>query len=116
MDGLVKPLLQNVNFPVVSANIIAKNQLASNITRYFFPSTTLEVGSEKVGIVGYTTKETPVLSNPGMLSLCSEFKCYSSSQVLFLFYYKDGDISATITSVLAPHLYVLDIVQKMNVI
>uniref|UniRef100_A0A8D0DVU1 Snake venom 5'-nucleotidase n=1 Tax=Salvator merianae TaxID=96440 RepID=A0A8D0DVU1_SALMN len=65
VDGLLDPLLKNVNFPVVSANIRAKRQLASNITGYFLPYKILQVGTEQVGIVGYTSKETPVLSNPG---------------------------------------------------
>ncbi|XP_042299369.1 snake venom 5'-nucleotidase-like [Sceloporus undulatus] len=65
VEGLLNPLLKNVNFPVVSANIKASKQLASNITGYFFPYTIINVGTEKVGIVGYTTKETPVLSDPG---------------------------------------------------
>lgn len=68
VDGLVDPLLKNVNFPILSANIKARKRLASNITGYFLPYKILTIGSEKVGIVGYTTKETPVLSNPGMLS------------------------------------------------
>lgn len=62
------PLLKNVNFSVLSANIKASKQLANKITGYFLPYTILNVGSERVGIVGYTTKETPVLSNPGMHS------------------------------------------------
>ncbi|XP_028578749.2 5'-nucleotidase [Podarcis muralis] len=65
VNGLLDPLLKNVKFPVVSANIKANQKLASNITGYFLPYKILEVGSEKVGIVGYTSKETPVLSNPG---------------------------------------------------
>ncbi|XP_053143200.1 5'-nucleotidase isoform X2 [Hemicordylus capensis] len=65
VDGLLDPLLKNVNFSIVSANIKAKKRVASKITGYFLPYKILNVGSEKVGIVGYTTKETPVLSNPG---------------------------------------------------
>nr|XP_056712167.1 5'-nucleotidase [Euleptes europaea] len=65
VDGLLDPLLKNANFPILSANMKASKQLANNITRYFFPYTILNVSSERVGIVGYTTKETPVLSNPG---------------------------------------------------
>ncbi|XP_007427924.1 5'-nucleotidase [Python bivittatus] len=65
VEGLLDPLLKYVNFPIVSANIKAKKQLANNITGYFLPYKIINVGSEKVGIVGYTTKETPVLSNPG---------------------------------------------------
>ncbi|XP_015264873.1 PREDICTED: 5'-nucleotidase [Gekko japonicus] len=64
-DGLLDPLLKNLKFPILSANIKASKQLANNFTGYFFPYTILNVGSERVGIVGYTTKETPFLSNPG---------------------------------------------------
>ncbi|XP_063168612.1 5'-nucleotidase [Candoia aspera] len=65
LEGLLDPLLKYVNFSIVSANIKVKKQLANNITGYFLPYKIINVGSEKVGIVGYTTKETPVLSNPG---------------------------------------------------
>ncbi|XP_060092644.1 5'-nucleotidase [Heteronotia binoei] len=65
VDGLLDPLLKNLNFSVLSANIKASEQLATNISGYFLPYKILNVGSERVGVVGYTTKETPVLSNPG---------------------------------------------------
>ncbi|XP_062980980.1 5'-nucleotidase [Elgaria multicarinata webbii] len=65
VDGLLDPLLKNVNFSVVSANIKANKRLASRISGYVLPYKIIKVGSESVGIVGYTTKETPVLSNPG---------------------------------------------------
>ncbi|XP_067416836.1 5'-nucleotidase isoform X2 [Emydura macquarii macquarii] len=65
LDGLLDPLLKNVNFSILSANIKASKSVASNITGYFQPYKILHVGSEKIGIVGYTTKETPLLSNPG---------------------------------------------------
>uniref|UniRef100_A0A8D0H4L0 Snake venom 5'-nucleotidase n=1 Tax=Sphenodon punctatus TaxID=8508 RepID=A0A8D0H4L0_SPHPU len=65
VDGLLDPLLKNVNFSIVSANIKASRKLANNITGYFMPFKIVHFGSEKVGIVGYTTKETPFLSNPG---------------------------------------------------
>ncbi|KAG8582144.1 hypothetical protein GDO81_007938 [Engystomops pustulosus] len=55
----------NVNFPVLSANIKSDNHIASNITGYFQPFKILDVGGEKIAIVGYTSKETPVLSDPG---------------------------------------------------
>uniref|UniRef100_A0A0B8RXZ9 Snake venom 5'-nucleotidase n=1 Tax=Philothamnus irregularis TaxID=1899461 RepID=A0A0B8RXZ9_9SAUR len=65
LDGLLDPLLKYVNFPILSANIKPKGPVASNISGYILPYKIIDVGSEKVGIIGYTTKETPVLSNPG---------------------------------------------------
>ncbi|KAG2468322.1 V5NTD nucleotidase, partial [Polypterus senegalus] len=66
IEGLVSPFLQQVKFPVLSANIIANETIASNISGYYLPYRILTVGSEKVGIVGYTTKETPTLSQSGL--------------------------------------------------
>uniref|UniRef100_A0A8D2KW63 Snake venom 5'-nucleotidase n=1 Tax=Varanus komodoensis TaxID=61221 RepID=A0A8D2KW63_VARKO len=65
VDGLLDPLLKNINCSVVSANIKASKRLAKRIDGYYLPYKILKVGSERIGIVGYTTKETPVLSNPG---------------------------------------------------
>ncbi|XP_070810299.1 5'-nucleotidase isoform X2 [Pituophis catenifer annectens] len=65
LDGLLDPLLKHVNFPILSANIKPKGPVASNISGYILPYKIINVGTEKVGIIGYTTKETPVLSNPG---------------------------------------------------
>ncbi|XP_063299133.1 5'-nucleotidase [Pelobates fuscus] len=63
--GLLNPFLMKVQFPILSANIRAEKQVAPNITGYYLPYKILEVGPEKIGIVGYTSKETPVLSDPG---------------------------------------------------
>ncbi|XP_069462438.1 5'-nucleotidase [Ambystoma mexicanum] len=65
VDGLLTPFLKNVTFPILSANIHPDKVLASQLAGYFKPYTILNVGSEKVGIVGYTSKETPVLSDSG---------------------------------------------------
>uniref|UniRef100_A0A8C9ZP56 5'-nucleotidase n=1 Tax=Sander lucioperca TaxID=283035 RepID=A0A8C9ZP56_SANLU len=67
VEGLIQPFLQNVNCSVVSANIrsIPDQTLAANLSRYYQPYTVLNVGSEKVVVVGYTTAETPFLSMPG---------------------------------------------------
>ncbi|KAF1374808.1 hypothetical protein PFLUV_G00232930 [Perca fluviatilis] len=64
VEGLIQPFLQNVNCSVVSANIIT-DQTGTKLSRYFQPYTVLNVGSEKVAVVGYTTAETPFLSMPG---------------------------------------------------
>uniref|UniRef100_A0A3Q2H3I5 5'-nucleotidase n=1 Tax=Equus caballus TaxID=9796 RepID=A0A3Q2H3I5_HORSE len=65
VEGLIDPLLKKANFPILSANIKAKGPLASQISGLYLPYKILSVGAELVGIVGYTSKETPFLSNPG---------------------------------------------------
>nr|KAF6506926.1 5'-nucleotidase ecto [Rousettus aegyptiacus] len=64
-EGLIDPLLKKARFPILSANIKAKGPLASQISGLYFSYKNLSVGGEVVGIVGYTSKETPFLSNPG---------------------------------------------------
>ncbi|KAF6364998.1 5'-nucleotidase ecto [Rhinolophus ferrumequinum] len=64
-EGLINPLLKKAKFPILSANIKAQGPLASQISGLYLPYKILTVGSEVVGIVGYTSRETPVLSNPG---------------------------------------------------
>lgn len=65
VEGLIKPFLQKVNFPVLSANIKADEVLAADISGYYQPYKVFTVDSQKVGVVGYTTAETPELSLPG---------------------------------------------------
>ncbi|XP_056336918.1 5'-nucleotidase [Danio aesculapii] len=65
VDGLLKPFLQEVNCTVLSANIKADATLAPQISGYYFPYKIFTLGSEKVGVVGYTSAETPALSLPG---------------------------------------------------
>ncbi|CAO2634090.1 Nt5e [Lemmus lemmus] len=65
VEGLIDPLLRNVKFPILSANIKAKGSLEPQIAGLYLPYRVLSVGGENVGIVGYTSKETPFLSNPG---------------------------------------------------
>lgn len=65
VEGLIDPLLINVTFPILSANIKAREPLASQISGLYLPHKIISVGNEVVGIVGYTSKETPFLSNPG---------------------------------------------------
>ncbi|MCG3210750.1 MAG: hypothetical protein FOGNACKC_04381 [Anaerolineae bacterium] len=61
--GTLGSFLRGVSFPVVSANIdaSAEPELAGLIKPY----TILEVGGEKIGVVGATTSETGILSSPG---------------------------------------------------
>ncbi|XP_070698516.1 snake venom 5'-nucleotidase-like [Pempheris klunzingeri] len=65
VEGLIQPFLQNINCSIVSANIKADQTLAAKLSGYYQPYTIINVGSEKVAVVGYTTAETPFLSMPG---------------------------------------------------
>ncbi|KAG9282448.1 5'-nucleotidase [Astyanax mexicanus] len=65
VDGLIKPFLQDVNCTVLSANIQPDSTLAPTISGSYLAFKIFNFGSEKVGIVGYTSKETPALSLPG---------------------------------------------------
>lgn len=64
VDGL-KPFLQAVNCTVLSANIKADQTIAPQFSIYYSPHKIFTVNSEKVGVVGYTSVETPALSQPG---------------------------------------------------
>ncbi|KAM4542225.1 snake venom 5'-nucleotidase-like [Odontesthes bonariensis] len=65
VDGLIQPFLKNVNCSVVSANIKPDYTLAAELSGSYRPYTIIDVGPEKVAVVGYTTAETPFLSMPG---------------------------------------------------
>lgn len=67
MDGLVKPFLEKVNCTVLSANIKADQTIAPKISGHYLPYKIFNVNSEKVGVVGYTSMETPALSLPGKI-------------------------------------------------
>ena len=57
------PFLDKVKFPVVSANVApdARSKVGDKIK----PSIVLEIGGQKIGIVGAVTNETPEISSPG---------------------------------------------------
>eukprot|EP00075_Anas_platyrhynchos_P021484 XP_027310737.1 5'-nucleotidase [Anas platyrhynchos] len=63
--GLLDPLLRNANFTILSANIKGNSPLGNEMMKYVYPYKIIHIGSEKIGIVGYTTKETSFLSQPG---------------------------------------------------
>ncbi|XP_070568641.1 snake venom 5'-nucleotidase-like [Ptychodera flava] len=70
IDGLL-PFLTNVTFPVLSCNINDTDEPA--IQGLYSRSATVTLSSgDVVGIVGYTTAETPQLSSPGRLLFNSE--------------------------------------------
>ena len=55
--------LKNASFPVVSANIDASAEPV--LKDLLKKSTVLEVGGQKLGVVGVTTPDTPITSSPG---------------------------------------------------
>ncbi|XP_064605250.1 snake venom 5'-nucleotidase-like [Liolophura sinensis] len=61
----VRPILTNTTFPVLSSNIDASKE--PSIDGLFQKSTVLTVAGEKIGIIGYTTPDTPTISNTGKL-------------------------------------------------
>ncbi|MDQ6433666.1 5'-nucleotidase C-terminal domain-containing protein [Mesorhizobium sp. LHD-90] len=61
-DALV-PFLEKIQFPVLSANVHPNAQ--SKVGDRIKPSIVLEVGGEKIGIVGAVTNDTPDIASPG---------------------------------------------------
>ncbi|WDZ76027.1 5'-nucleotidase C-terminal domain-containing protein [Ensifer adhaerens] len=61
-DGLAG-FLDKITFPVVTANVLPS--FKSKIGDRIKPSIVLEVGGQKVGIVGAVANDTPELSSPG---------------------------------------------------
>ncbi|XP_056150827.1 5'-nucleotidase [Lampris incognitus] len=65
VDGLIEPFLKRVNCSVLSANLRPDRTLSPKIYGLYSPHKIFKVGNELVGVVGYTTQETPALSQPG---------------------------------------------------
>jgi len=61
-DALV-PFLEKIQFPVLSANVHPNAQ--SKVGDRIKPSLVIEVGGEKIGIVGAVTTDTPEVASPG---------------------------------------------------
>lgn len=61
-DALV-PFLEKVQFPVLSANV--KPNAQSKVGDRIKPSIVLDIGSQKIGIVGAVTNDTPEVASPG---------------------------------------------------
>ena len=62
-EDALAPFLEKVQFPVVTANVMAG--FSSKVKDKIKPSIVLTVGGEKVGIVGAVTNDTPEISSPG---------------------------------------------------
>ena len=61
--GTLGSFVRGASFPVLSANIDASGE--PELAGLIEPYTILEVGGEKIGVVGYTTEDTAILSSPG---------------------------------------------------
>ncbi len=62
-EDALAPFLDVIKFPVLSANV--KASAAAKVGDRIKPSVVLEVGGQKIGIVGAVTTDTPEVSSPG---------------------------------------------------
>jgi 5'-nucleotidase len=62
-EDALAPFLEKVQFPVVTANVIAG--FSSKVKDKIKPSIVLDVGGQKIGIVGAVTNDTPEIATPG---------------------------------------------------
>jgi 5'-nucleotidase / UDP-sugar diphosphatase len=62
-EDALAPFLDVIKFPVLSANVKANAQ--SKVGDRIKPSIVLDVGGQKIGIVGAVTNDTPELASPG---------------------------------------------------
>lgn len=62
-DDVLATFLDKVQFPVITANVVPA--AAAKIGNRIKPSLVLDVGGQKIGIVGAVTNETPEIANPG---------------------------------------------------
>ena len=62
-EDALAPFLDMIKFPVLGANVKANAQ--SKLGDRIKPSLVLEVGGQKIGIVGGVTNDTPEIASPG---------------------------------------------------
>ncbi|MGE0500450.1 MAG: 5'-nucleotidase C-terminal domain-containing protein [Rhizobiaceae bacterium] len=62
-EEALAPFLDEIGFPVLSANVLASHK--SKVGDRIKPSIVLEVGGQKIGIIGAVTKDTPEIASPG---------------------------------------------------
>lgn len=62
-EEALAPFLDMIEFPVLSANVAAS--ASSKVGDRIKPSMVIEVGGEKIGIVGAVTNDTPEIAAPG---------------------------------------------------
>lgn len=62
-EAALAPFLDMIKFPVLGANVKANAQ--SKLGDRVKPSVVIEVGGQKIGVVGAVTNDTPELTSPG---------------------------------------------------
>jgi 5'-nucleotidase/UDP-sugar diphosphatase len=62
-EKALAPFMDKVAFPVTAANVDFSD--ASTVKKHPEPSVVLEIGGQKIGIIGVVTTETPELASPG---------------------------------------------------
>ncbi|MBN9237200.1 MULTISPECIES: 5'-nucleotidase C-terminal domain-containing protein [Phyllobacteriaceae] len=62
-EDALAPFLDVIKFPVLSANV--KASAAAKVGDRIKPSVVVEVGGQKIGIIGAVTNDTPELASPG---------------------------------------------------
>ncbi|XP_029903579.1 5'-nucleotidase-like [Myripristis murdjan] len=65
VDGLISPFLGDVRCAVLGANIKPDQTLTSKFGGLYSPFKIFDIDNQKVGVVGYTSQETPALSQSG---------------------------------------------------
>lgn len=73
VKGLV-PFLNEVNFPVLATNLDVRKEPELAKAKNFYNSTILDVRGVKVGVVGYLTPETKVLTVPNEVEFLDEIE------------------------------------------
>lgn len=71
VEGLV-PFLNKVNFPVLASNLDFRKEPKLADANNFYNSTILTVRGAKVGVIGYLTPETKVLTVPNGVEFLDE--------------------------------------------
>lgn len=62
-ESALVPYLDKAKFPIVSANVVPNDK--SGAAGKIKPSIVVEVGGQKIGIIGAVTNDTPELASPG---------------------------------------------------
>lgn len=62
-EDALAPFLDEIKFPVLSANVAAS--ASAKVGDSIKPSVVIEVGGQKIGIIGAVTTETPEIASPG---------------------------------------------------
>lgn len=76
VKGLV-PFLNNVTFPVVTANLDLSNEPSMQHTKSLKPSVILTAKGRKIGVIGFLTPETKHLSRTGNVTFIDEVESVS---------------------------------------